>query len=259
MLLVIDVGNTNIVLGIYSQKSLVQDWRIPTYRKNTVGELHLTLNQLFQTSGIQLSQIDQIVIACVVPSVAKHLVSFCEKHVKASVFWINTATQSFMPNLCVPASDLGADRLVNALGAHHLHPNEDLIVIDFGTATTFDVISAKGEYKGGVIAPGIQISSEALSRKAARLPRVELFVIPEKIVGTNTVACMQSGIIYGYAAMVEGMIGRIAQELGVMSRVIATGGFAALLAKTCSVISAVHPTLTLEGLRCVAELVWPKP
>ncbi len=253
MLLVIDVGNTNTVIGVYEKDELKQDWRIRTVTENTADEFNILARALFADKGIKLSAITKIVISSVVPSSVRILNAFCERYLKLSPLWINPASvKKLMPILYSNPNEVGADRIVNAVAAYEKHKTA-MIIIDFGTATTFDAITVKGEYLGGAICPGVMISSEALFQRASRLPRVEIFKAPEKVIGDDTIESIKSGIIYGNAAMVDGMVGRMAKEMGTTPMVIATGGLAPLIAEVSDTIESVDQSLTLDGLRIISR------
>ena len=252
MLLVIDVGNTNIVMGVYKSSTLLKDWRIRTERNTTEDEFSILVTGLFSQSGIQLADIGRTIISSVVPPMVRILDTFCRKYLGQSPHWVDARSYQGMPNLYTNPVEVGADRIVNAVAAYHKY-GSSLILIDFGTATTFDAVSEAGEYMGGAISPGIMISAEALFMKASRLPRVEIFTPPERVVGIDTSGSIQSGIIYGYAGLVDGMVKRMRAEIGGSPRVIATGGLAELMCDVCESIEAVEPDLTLDGLRLIAE------
>ncbi|MDX9787127.1 MAG: type III pantothenate kinase [Desulfobacterales bacterium] len=253
MLLVIDVGNTNIVLGLYDKEQLVKDWRIRTESKTTEDEFSVLMTGLFATGKIHFNAIQSTIISCVVPPMVSILDSFCKKYLNHAPHWVDGQSVTDMPNLYGNPSEVGADRIVNAVGAYHKHPTS-LIVIDFGTATTFDAISAAGEYLGGAISPGIGIAAEALYTHASKLPRVEIFKPPQKVIGRDTIGSIQSGIIFGYAGLVDGIVGRMKKEMGAPApKVIATGGLAPLMKGVAKSIEAVEPTLTLEGLRLISQ------
>jgi len=252
MLLVIDIGNTNIVLGVYEGKKRISDWRIRTERNTTEDEFNILAIHLFAEGGITPADIHQTIISCVVPPMVGILDSFCVKYLGHKPHWVDARSASGMPILYHNPNEVGADRIVNAVAAYEKY-RTGLIVIDFGTATTFDVISEKGEYLGGNISPGIAVSAEALFMKASKLPRVEIFSRPERVIGKDTAGSIQSGIIYGYAGLVDGMVKRIKSEMTCAPGVIATGGLAVLMADVSETIEAVEPTLTLEGLRLIHE------
>ncbi len=211
MLLVVDVGNTNTVLGIFDDDQLICNWRIRSASRITEDEFNIVISNLFQSKNIKPSDIRKTIISCVVPPMMRILDEYCRKYLGHAPAWIDAKSVQ-MPIRYDNPEEVGADRLVNGIAAYHIY-RTSLIVIDFGTATTFDVISAKGEYLGGAIAPGIGIAAEALFKHASKLPRVELFNPPKTVIGKNTVHSMKSGIIYGYSEMVDGMVRRIKQEL----------------------------------------------
>ena len=252
MLLVIDIGNTNMVMGVYGGKKLIKDWRIRTERNTTEDEFNILISNLFAQSGMQLTDVSQTIISCVVPPMVTILDSFCHKYLDAAPHWVDASSYDRMPILFTNPAEVGADRIVNAVAAYYKYKTS-LIVIDFGTATTFDAISPKGEYIGGAISPGIMIASEALFRKASKLPRVEIFVPPERVIGKDTASGIKSGIIYGYAGLVDGMVKRMKKEMGTSPRVIATGGLAPLMNHVSEMIEAVEPNLTLDGLRIISN------
>jgi len=250
MLLVIDVGNTNMVIGVYDGETLIEDWRIHTQRNTTADEFSVIASSLLAASCIDLKTIGKTVISCVVPPIVSSLESFCRKYLGHAPFWVDPRSFSGIAIATANPAEVGADRIVNAVAAFRKY-QRSLIVIDFGTATTFDAISPEGAYLGGAISPGIMIAAEALFMKASKLPRVEIFKTPEAVVGKDTQASIQSGIIFGYAGLVDGMVKRMKAELGTDSGVIATGGLAGLMYKVSETIEAVEPNLTLEGLRII--------
>ena len=252
MLLVIDIGNTNSVLGVYDGPRLIQDWRIRTEHRTTEDEFNVLAAGLFATGRVDPAAIKQTIISCVVPPMVSILDAFCWKYLGHAPHWVDARSAGAMPILMNNPSEVGADRIVNAVGAYEKY-RTSLIVIDFGTATTFDAISPAGEYIGGAISPGIAIAAEALYMKASKLPRVELFTAPDRVVGKDTIGGIQSGIIYGYAGLVDGMVKRMSDEMGTHPRVIATGGLAPLMHRVAQSIEAVEPSLTLEGLRLIYE------
>ncbi len=251
MLLVIDIGNTNTVMGVYDGRRLVKDWRLRTVRNTTEDEVNIIMTSLFAQSGIRPEHIDRTIISSVVPPMVTILDSFCRKYLGYSPMWVNPASYTGMPILYRNPADVGADRIVNGVAAFEKY-RQSLIIIDFGTATTFDSISAKGEYLGGAISPGIMIAAEALFMKASKLPRVEIYRPPVSVIGKDTTTSIQSGIIYGYAGLVDGMVRRIRDEMGSAPKVIATGGLAELMHNVSETIEAVEPLLTLDGLRIIA-------
>ena len=255
MLLVIDIGNTNTSLGVFDGDRLVTHWRLTTARSRTVDEWGVHARNLFALAGLDFKTIDAIAIASVVPPVNFTLKRMAETYFHLSPLFVDYATETGVPILYQPASDVGADRIVDAVAAIHKY-GAPCIVVDFGTATTFDAINSKGEYLGGVITPGITISADALFERAAKLPRVEI-KRPQSVVGTSTVGAMQSGLYHGYAGLVDGILRKMIDELGGAPRVIATGGLAPLIATGSEFIEEVDETLTLEGLRLVYERTKP--
>ena len=259
MLLAIDVGNTNIVLGIFDGDTLVDSWRLTTLRERTADEMGVLVTHLFRESGVEAGGIRGAILASVVPPLTGQIVLMVRRYLGIEPLTVEPGDSTGMQVLYDSPADVGADRVVNGLAAYELYGRAQqvpVIVVDFGTATTFDVISATGAYAGGVICPGIQISADALFQRAARLPRVDIRK-PTTLVGTNTVASMQSGLFYGYAAMVEGLVTRMKREIvqdGASAVVcVATGGLAPLIAPETHVIQEVHLDLTLQGLRLVWE------
>lgn len=258
MLLVIDVGNTNIVMGIFKDNELVKDWRIHTERNTTEDEFNVLASNLFAGSSIDMQTIAHTIISSVVPPMVSILDSFCRKYLGHSPHWVNAKSYSGMPNLYNNPAEVGADRIVNAVAAYNKYKTS-LIIIDFGTATTFDTVSAKGEYLGGAICPGIMISSEALFMKASKLPRVEIFEPPDKVIGKDTASSIQAGIIYGYAGLVDGMVKRIKSEMKSDPKVIATGGLAPLMGNVSETIEHIESRLTLDGLRIIGDDLLRQP
>jgi type III pantothenate kinase len=252
MLFVIDVGNTNIVLGVYSGKTLLKSWRVRTERNTTEDEFNILVANLFSDSGVKLDEIEKTLVSCVVPPMVTILDSFCRKYLGHSPRWVNAKSYAQMPIRILNPSELGADRIVNAVAAYHKYQTS-LIIIDFGTATTFDAISQKGEYLGGAISPGIAISSEALFLKASKLPRIEIFEPPEHVIGKDTGQSLKAGIIYGYAGLVDGIVKRMQTEMGSKPKIVATGGLATLIRHVSETIETIEPDLTLEGLRIISN------
>lgn len=253
MLLAIDVGNTNIVIGVFQGDELLHSWRLTTIRERTADELGILVLDLCDHHHVRRQDISGIVMASVVPPLTGTLVAMAFKYFERTPLVFEPAASGAMPILYDNPSEVGADRVVNGIAAFSQYGNgQPIIVVDFGTATTFDAITAKGEYLGGVICPGPQISADALFQRAARLPRVDVKK-PARVIGTNTVASMQSGLFWGYVDMVEGLVRRMKVELGGVAIVVATGGLATVVAPESTVIDHVDPELTLQGLRLVWE------
>lgn len=248
MLMVIDVGNTNTVLGIYRNEELLHCWRLVTARDRTADEWGILIRTLFQIGEIPNETLSAIAISSVVPPARPALEEMGVRYFGIQPLFIEATMDLGMPVRYNPRSDVGADRIVNAVAAYEEFGGP-VIVVDFGTATTFDAISAQGEYLGGVIAPGIGISAEALFLRAARLPRVEVRR-PAKVIGDSTVGSMQSGLYWGYAGLVDGILRRMKQELE-NPHVVSTGGLAELIFPACEEIDSVEKNLTLEGMRLI--------
>lgn len=251
MILVIDVGNTHTVLGLYQGETLVHRWRLLTDAERTTDEYGVLLNSLFAASDIAAAAVEGVAISCVVPPMIKVVEALSQEFFQRSPLVVGPGTKTGMPILYDVPREVGADRIVNAVAAYERY-HDVTIVVDFGTATTFDYVTANGEYLGGAIVPGVGISLDALYHKTAKLYRVEL-VKPPKVIGRNTVHAIQSGICYGYTALVDGMVSRIQKENNTHARVIATGGFAELIASESATIETVDECLTLEGLRILYE------
>ncbi|MFZ0746243.1 MAG: type III pantothenate kinase [Terracidiphilus sp.] len=265
MLLALDVGNTNTVLGLYrldgekndsaatdpagagEQPELAAHWRVSTHRAQTVDEYGVFFVNLFEMNGMAPSQVTHIIISSVVPPVDSILRQVCEKYFRVEPLFVEPGIKTGMAVLQDNPADLGADRLVNAIAAFERYGGP-CIVVDFGTATTFDVISAKCEYLGGAIAPGLGLSADALFSRAARLGRVDI-KRPAKVIGTNTVTHLQSGLYYGYIGLVDGILERIVAELGAQPHVVATGGLARQISEDSRFITEIDDLLTLDGLR----------
>ena len=258
MLLAIDVGNTQSVLGLYQDQQLIGEWRVSTQPHRTADEMGTLIHSLFRHRALLkegLKVIDGAILSSVVPSITETFRQMVRLYCDAPCITVGSDTDTGMPILYDNPREVGADRIVNAVSAYHQW-SQPLIVIDFGTATTFDVVTSKGEYAGGAIFPGIGISSEALFLNAARLPRVELKP-PPSVIGTNTVHSIQSGLVYGYVAMVDGIAHRMKQELctyeSTIPLVIATGGLAPLISQHSETIDHLAPRLTLQGLKLIYE------
>lgn len=251
MLLVIDVGNTNTVLGVFEERELKAQWRLSTNRRQTADEYGILIRNLFTLDGVQPSQITGVMIANVVPPLNFVLEEMVDKYFKLKAVFLGPGTRTGMAIHYDNPQEVGADRIADAVAAFEKYGGP-CVVVDFGTAITFDAISEKGEYLGGVIAPGIGISSEALFQQAARLPRVEIRE-PSRVIGTNTVASMQSGLFYGAVSLVDGILDRLCAALGPRTKVVATGGQATLVAGASKYRPPVDSALTLDGLRIIYE------
>lgn len=251
MLLTIDVGNTNIAFGLYQKKELIIHWRMETDKERTEDEYAVLLKGLLSLHDLKFEDIKDVVISCVVPPLFPIIENLCRKYFSVVPLAIGPGIKTGIPILYDNPKEVGADRIVNAVAAYEKYGGP-LIVVDFGTATTFDAVSQKGEYLGGVITPGIGISMEALFEKTAKLPKVEL-VMPNTVIGRDTVSSMQSGAIYGYAGLVDRIVEEMKKELGEKVYVVATGGLVELIAPQSKTIKEVNPFITLEGLRIIFE------
>jgi type III pantothenate kinase len=257
MLLVLDIGNTETEVGLFPMREdgtvapeLTAQWRISTSQKHTADEYGVLMRQLFAMQGVETSAVRGIIVASVVPPLESLVRQMCERYFSVKPMFIEPGIKTGMPVHYDNPAELGADRIVNAIAAYE-KCKQSCVVVDFGTATTFDAVSAKGEYLGGVIAPGIGISAEALFVHTARLPRVDI-KRPPHVIGSNTVHSLQSGLFYGYAGLVDGILERVLSELG-PARVIATGGMAQFIAGGSRFLSEIDDALTLTGLRIVWE------
>lgn len=249
MLLAVDVGNTNIMIGVFDDRKVRVCWRLATDWNSTEDELGIIIKNLLHHSRLSPQEIAAVAISSVVPPLMYSLERMAEKYFSVKPLVVRPDMQTGMKILLDNPRELGADRMVNALAGFTLYGGP-LIIVDFGTATTFCAISAKGDYLGGAIAPGIGISVEALFEKAAKLPRVEL-IRPPKTIGKNTIASLQAGIIYGFVGQVDGIVRRMTKEFSSPPLVVATGGFASLIAAESETINRVNPLLTLEGLQII--------
>ncbi len=250
-LLAIDIGNTNTVLGLWRGDDLVAHYRIETNENRTADELAVLLRGLLAADRLDVAALSDAIVSTVVPTALNQVARLCEGRLRIPLVVVGPGIKTGMPILYENPREVGADRIVNAVAAYE-RVRAGCIVVDFGTATTWDVVSPRGEYLGGIIAPGVQVSAEALYRHAAKLPRVEL-ARPGKVVGRNTVASMQSGLVYGYAGMVDAMVDRIRAEVEFEARCLATGGLAPLIAGESRTIEESDELLTLRGLKILFD------
>lgn len=251
MLLAIDIGNTNVVLGVFEGDRLRESWRIGTKTSMTADEHAMIVKDLFGFAGLELKQIDGIIISTVVPPLLSIMSEMSRKYFKLEPLVVTNGIKAGVTLAYDNPREIGADRIVNAAAAYRLYGGP-LIIVDFGTATTFCAVTKDGKYLGGAIAPGLKISAEALYQRAAKLPRVEL-IRPRAVIGRDTISAMQAGILFGYAGLVDGIVERMKKELGADAKVIATGGLAELVAPETKSITEVRRDLTLEGLRMLYE------
>ncbi len=252
MILVIDVGNTHTVIGVYDEKKLLSYWRISTDLNKTEDEYGILVKNLISNSNLSLSDIKSVVISCVIPPVSWILKKMSIDYFKVTALVVDPGIKTGIHIKTDNPKEVGADRIVNAIAAYKLYGGP-VIIVDFGTATTFCAVNAEGEYLGGAIAPGIEISAEALFEKTAKLPKVEL-IKPKHCIGSNTVSAMQSGLFFGYLGLTNELIRRFKKELGEDSLVVATGGYAELIGNESKIIDKVNPFLTLQGLRIIYEM-----
>lgn len=252
MLLAVDIGNTHTVLGIINKKKIIRSWRIHTNRLVTADELAVLLNQLATMATINLVDIQDIIISCVVPQLLHTWEEYSERYLKKTAIILKGDAPLGMPIIYKRPHEIGADRLANAIGAYEIYRCA-LIVIDYGTAITFDCVSSKGEYLGGSIAPGIMLATEALFRGTSKLPKIEIFSGLTCAIGQDTNSAIQSGIIYGFAGLTNGIVKQLSMEFSETPKVIATGGLASLIAPYCPIIEEILPNLTLDGLAVIYE------
>jgi type III pantothenate kinase len=260
MLLAIDVGNTNIVLGVFEEERLVESWRLATLRERTSDEIGIWVAQLFEHRSIDVGRVDGIVMGSVVPPLTGTFMTMAQRYFGMTPLNVDSSVDTGMPILYKHPAEVGADRILNGVAGYRLYGHDldsPLIIVDFGTATTFDAISKKGEYLGGVICPGLQISADALFQRAARLPRVDVKK-PCEVIGRTTVGAIESGLYYGYVGLVDGVVRRMREDLGGRAACIATGGLAGVIAPEVEAIEHVDPDLTLQGLRMVWERNRPR-
>jgi len=252
MLLAIDIGNTNVVLGVFEKERLVESWRVGTKTQITSDEYAMILKDLFGFAGIEFKAIMGVIISSVVPPLLPVMTEMARKYFRIEPVVVTSETRTGITFKYENPKEIGADRIVNAVAAYKLFGGP-LIIVDFGTATTFCAVTKKGEYLGGAIVPGIRISAEALFQRASKLPRFEL-VKPPSIIGKDTVSAMQAGMLYGYAGLVDRIVEQMRKEFAADAKVVATGGLAELVARETRSITEIRPDLTLEGLRIIYEL-----
>jgi len=252
MLLAIDIGNTNVVLGVFDKEKLVENWRVGTNAQITPDEYAMIFKDLFGFAGLEFKQVTGVIISTVVPPLLPVMVEMSKKYFRLEPMVVTHEIKAGITIRYDNPKEIGADRIVNAAAAYKFYGGP-VIIVDFGTATTFCAVTKKGEYLGGAITPGVKISAEALFQRASKLPRVEL-AKPAKVIGADTVSAMQAGIIYGYAGLVDGIVERMKKELSPDARVVATGGLAELISSETRTIQEIKPLLTLEGLRLLYEI-----
>ena len=247
MLFCVDVGNTNIVLGVVREDEILHHWRIRTEKEITADELGMIVGNFFQWENLVFEDITGTIVSCVVPPLLNTLEEFSNRYFRIQPLIVGPGLKTGMPIKYDNPKEVGADRIVNAVAAYERY-HSALIVVDFGTATTFDYVSGEGAYMGGAIAPGVLISCEALFQAASKLPRVEIFAHPKTVIAKDTISSMNAGIIYGYAGLVDGIVNRMKLESGENPRVLATGGLAPIMCEVSETIEKVEEFLTLQGL-----------
>ncbi len=250
MLFCIDIGNTNTVFGVTEKDQVLEHWRVRTEKDATADELGILIGNLFKSTETEMSDISHIIISCVVPPLLNAFEEFAHRYFDITPMIVGPGLKTGMPIQYDNPKEVGADRIVNAVAAYDKY-RTGLVVVDFGTATTFDCVSKDGAYIGGAIAPGVTISCEALFQKASKLPRVEIFAKPKNVIAKDTISSMNVGIIYGYAGLVDGIVNRIKKQMGQKLTVIATGGLASLICEESETIEHVEEFLTLEGLMII--------
>jgi type III pantothenate kinase len=250
MLFCIDIGNTNIVLGVTKDERILQHWRIRTEKEITPDELGILVSNLFRMAGLELADVRNSIVSCVVPTLLRTVEEFCLRYFDINPMIVGPGLKTGMPIKYDNPKEVGADRIVNSIAAYEKYGTA-LVVVDFGTATTFDYVSGEGAYMGGAIAPGVLISCEALFQNASKLPRVEIFARPRSVIARDTISSMNAGIIYGYAGLVDGIVNRMKKESGEELTVVATGGLAPLICDVSESIDHIEEFLTLQGLMLI--------